>query len=125
MIGDDAQRGIGLRVFAVAGVGEAGETVDDGAEHVSFKDGLFALKNHGDAFETHAGIDVFAWQGCAGAVKVLVELHEDKVPDFQEAFAVASGSTIGATAAMLNATIKVDFGVGSTGAGGSRGSPPV
>ena len=39
------------------------------------------LNDCGDAFKTHAGIDVLRRQRRKGAVRIRVELDEDQVPD--------------------------------------------
>ncbi len=61
----------------------------------------------------------------ARAVRVLDELHEDVVPDFEVALAVAPGGAIGRAAAVLGSAVEVDLGVWSVWPGGADRAPPV
>ena len=47
-----------------------------------------ALQDGGDALQPHAGVDGGLGQVEAGVLVHLLELHEDQVPEFQEAVAV-------------------------------------
>ena len=55
----------------------------------------FVFEDGGHAFEAHAGVDGRLRQGIELAASVAVELHEDEVPDFDIASAVAGKSAIG------------------------------
>ena len=50
------------------------------------------LQHRGDALQPHAGIDAGLWQRVQHALLVLVELHEDQVPDFDVTVAVFVGA---------------------------------
>ena len=47
-----------------------------------------ALQDGGDALQPHAGIDGGLGQIEAGVLVHLLELHEDEIPEFEEAVAV-------------------------------------
>ena len=51
------------------------------------------------------------------AVSVVVELREDVVPDFHVTVTVTSGTAVGASAAILDTTVKIDFGAGAARTG--------
>src|SRR5438874_12235107 len=125
MVSDYAQGGIFFVVLSVAGIGKLGKAINDGTEDIGVKDRFFALQDHSEALHAHAGIDILLGQGCARAIKVLVELHENEVPNLQVAFTFAARLTISSTAAMFDAAIIVDFGVRTTRARGTGRAPPV
>ena len=106
-------------------MGEFSKTINNGAEDISVKDRFFALEHHTQAFQAQAGIDILPRQRRASAVEVLVELHEDQVPDLKVAFAFAARFTIGPATAILGTAIKVDLGIRSARAGGTGRTPPV
>src|SRR5690349_23421911 len=105
MVADDAQRSIFFGVGAIGCVGDMGNVIDDGAEEIDIEDRLFPLQDHGQAFQAHTGVDIFAWKWCTRAIKILIELHKHEVPDFQEALTLAAGLAVSATTAILNAAI--------------------
>ncbi len=111
---------------------------EDGEEDIGFENGALALEDHGDALEAAAGIDVFGGKAGAAAVGVLVELHEDEVPDFEEPIAVADagGASVGrgvearfgGVAVWLEVVVNLAVGAaGAAGAGGvfGEGEPVV
>ena len=55
------------------------------------------LQNGSHAFETHAGINRGLRERIQLAVGVAIELHEDEVPDFDVAAAIAGEFAIGVT----------------------------
>ena len=57
------------------------------------------------------------------AFGVLVELHEDVIPDLDVLAAVAAGAAVGT--ALLLAGVDEHLGVGAAGAGLAGGAPPV
>ena len=90
MIGDDAVgRARQLGGPAPDGMGDG---IDQGAEQVGVVIRVHALHDRRHAFETHAGVDGRARQGLAVAGLDLLVLHEDQVPEFQEAVAVLLGA---------------------------------
>ncbi len=84
------------------------------AEQVRLEDALNALEDAGHAFQAHARIDRRTRQRRALARRCLVELHEDEVPEFQEAVAVFLRRT-GRTAPDMLALIDEDLRAGTTG----------
>ncbi len=125
VIGDDAEGAVVGRVLPIGDVGQGGGALDDGLVEVRVVDGSGALHDHRQALQAHAGVDVLAGKGRQGAVRPLEELHEDVVPNLQEAAAVVTGAAVGLAAAGLRAPVEVDLGVGAAGAGGADGAPPV
>jgi len=55
----------------------------------------------------------------------LIELHEDQVPDFQEAFTFTAWLTISPATTMFYAAIIIDFRIRATWTGRSGRPPPV
>ncbi len=76
------------------------------------------MKDSGDAFEAHAGVDGRLRQGIEIAAGVSVELHENEVPDFDVAAAVAGEFAIGVTLIRGGrAHVVEDFAAWTAGAG--------
>ena len=86
MVGDDAVRGL-LRAVGID-VGEVSHGLDQRAEQIDLVIVVRALQHGGDALEPHAGIDRRPRQVDALAAGKLLVLHEDEVPDLDEAVAV-------------------------------------
>jgi hypothetical protein len=82
------------------------------------------LLNTGHAFEAHSGIDVLLWKGVKGPIGCAVVLHEDEVPEFDEAATFASRGTDGVSAT-LAAVVVVELAVGATGSWSVFFGPPV
>ena len=86
MVRDDA-----MAEGGVAGAGHATGRFrgrDQVAEQVDVIIVGLALQNGGDALQPHAGVDRRLGQIKAGVLVHLLELHEDQIPEFQEAIAV-------------------------------------
>src|SRR5919198_5817128 len=62
--------------------------VDQMAEKVGLEDAVDALQDAGHALQPHAGVDRRARQRDALVLRHLLELHEDQVPEFEEAIAI-------------------------------------
>lgn len=89
MIGDHPVRG-GL--FALRGnTGQRFRCGDQRLESVGVVIVVHALEHGGDPLDTHAGINRGLGQVDAGTVGLLLVLHEDEVPDLDEAVAVLIG----------------------------------
>jgi hypothetical protein len=69
-------------------VGELGRGLDQPAHQVGVVVVVLALQDGADALEAHAGVDRGLGQRVARPVLVLLELHEDEVPDLDEPVAV-------------------------------------
>src|SRR5918993_291494 len=72
------------------------------------------LDDRGESLEPHPRVDVLLRQRRQRAVAVLLVLHEDKVPELEEAVAaVARRRAGGVAAAVLRAPVPVDLRVGA------------
>ena len=76
------------REFEVIDAHDRRRGSEDGEKDVRLVDRVDALEHAGQAFEAAARVDVAGRQIFPVAVRVLVELHEDKVPDLEEALFV-------------------------------------
>ena len=121
VIGDDPQRSVRVLALAVGHPGFFGHGLDEALEKIGIKIGTLALTDGGDALQTHARVDAGLGQGGQGPVRRAVELHEDQIPDFQIAVAVALADTAVRTAGHVRALINVDFGAGAAGTGITHG----
>ena len=118
MIGDHPVRGL-LRTLGV----DAGHFSDGADQRRKQIDGIVvvgALQHGGDALEPHAGVDRRPRQVEAAAVGHLLVLHEDEIPDFDEAIAVLLGRA-GRAAGDVLAVIVEDFRARAAGAGLAHG----
>src|SRR5262245_38585619 len=58
------------------------------AEEIGFEDAVDALQDGGHALQPHAGVDRRTRQRHALLLRHLLELHEDEIPELEEAIAV-------------------------------------
>ena len=91
--------------------GEFLRGMDQCLEEVDVVIVVLALEDGGDAFEAHTGVDA----GFAGVLVLLLVLHEDEVPDFDEAVAIFTRRA-GRTAWDVGAVIVENFGARTAGA---------
>ena len=105
-----------------------------GLEKVCFVNRADALQDDDGPFEAQAGIDAGRGQRGACAVQVVVELHENQVPQLHEPVAgippcvhavFAVGAAAGFAAASLLAEVVEELGVGPTWPLVAGGAPPV
>jgi hypothetical protein len=97
------------RVLAVGRrVRGGGRRLDERAERVGVVVVVHALKDGGDALEAHAGVDRGLGERDALIRRHLLELHEDEVPDLDEAVAVGVGAA-GRPARDAVAVVVEDF----------------
>ena len=80
VVGADSHGDVGILVLAVDFAAFAGYLLDEGLEDVGVVVGAFALHDHAEALEAHAGVDVLGCQRLEAAVGLAVELHEHEVP---------------------------------------------
>ncbi len=114
MVGDDPVR---HRVRTVGGdPGRLGRGLDQRAEQVDVVIVVLALEHRGDALKPHAGVDRRARQLDPLSGRLLLVLHEDEVPDLDEAVAVLVGAA-GRTAGDLRAVVVEDLRAGPARAG--------
>ena len=85
-------------------------------EQVDFVVAMHVLQHSGQTFQPHAGIDAWRRQLRECAVGRAIELHEDEVPDLDEAIAVLVGRSR-RTAGNFRAVVVEDFRARSAGAG--------
>ena len=112
VVGDDFERGL-REVITASRFCRGGNQV---AEDVDFVVGVDVLQHGGDALQPHAGINGRARQWFHRAAGVALKLHEDDVPDFDEAVAVFFRRA-GRAAPDVRAVIVEDFRAGAAGAG--------
>ena len=93
---------------------------DQVAEQIDIVIVVHTLHDGGDALQAHAGVDGRARQRLAYSAGLLLILHEDEIPDLDEAVAVFVRRT-GRTAGDVLAVIVEDFGTGPAGAGLAHG----
>src|SRR6266436_8279361 len=79
---------------------------------VGLVDGHDVLQDRRSPLDTHAGVDVLLRQWCQLAVGVELELHEDQIPKFEEAFAARTARfAVGLAATVLLAPVVIHLGV--------------
>src|SRR5689334_4694786 len=87
--------------------GDLGQFGDGANERPEQIDGIIvvsALQHRGDALKPHASVDRGPGQRDTRAARLLLELHEDEIPDFDEAVALglrAAGRPAGDLVAMI------------------------
>ena len=101
--------------------------LDQRLEEIGFKDtGAVAVDHGRDALEAHPGIDSFALQRSPLARLVAIPLHEDQVPDLEEAVAVlAVWAAVGPATAVFLTPVVMDLGVRTTRSGRASGPEVV
>jgi len=109
--------GLGRRFrIVVARTRSPGDPAQDLLEAFDLEDRVDVLQDDGAALQAKPGVDVLARQRCHAPVGVLLELHEDEVPELEEAVAGAAGRTVRLAAAALGAAVVVDLRAGAAGA---------
>ena len=114
MIGDDAMAA--AHPARGAHPGRRLRRGDQRAKQVDLVIVVHALQHRGDPLQPHAGIDARPGQRPTLAIGLLVELHEDEVPDLDEAVAVFVGRA-GRAAGDVVAVIVEHFGARAAWAG--------
>ena len=114
MVRDDAERCHALLLRSVSERGSGG--VDQVTEKIGFEYALDALQDAGHALQPQAGVDRGARQRLALLLRHLLELHEDQVPEFEEAIAVLFRAARRSTPDML-AAVDEYLGARTAGAG--------
>src|SRR3546814_5423678 len=97
-------------------IGGFGRGFDDGAQQVGVVVVVLTLQHGGEALEAHAGVDRRPRQVAPRLLVDLLELHEDEVPDLDEAVAVLVRAAR-RTASDVGAVIVEDLRAGPAGAG--------
>ena len=109
VIAEHAERAQRIAAVGVALAREALDRRDDMCRLIGLVDARCVLQQHRDALEAAARVDVLGRQGRQGAVVAAVELHEDEVPELEEAVAVAAGLAVGSAAAVLRTAVVVEL----------------
>src|SRR5579884_785222 len=125
VVGEDAQGDVGLFALAIACLSQYREMINNGAEEVGIEDRFLALHHHRETLKTHARVDIFLRQRCTRTIEVLIILHEDEVPDLQEALAITTRLTISPATTVLYPAIIINLRVWSTRSRSPWRSPPV
>ena len=99
-----------------ADLGQVGDVLDQRGEQIDGVIVVRALQHRGDALEPHAGVDRGPRQVDALAALELLVLHEDEIPDLDEAVAVGLGRA-GRAAGNVIAVVVEDFRARAAGAG--------
>ena len=118
VVGEDPVRLRGGLGVAEGDAALVRDPVHDRLIAVRFVDRADVLHHRCEPLETQARVDVLLRERCQRPVRVLLELHEDEVPELEEAIAAwACGGARRVAAAVLGSPIPVDLGVGAAGAG--------
>ena len=119
VVGQDTKRDIDALVCLVCPAGQVLPMGDQRAEEVRFKNTLAIPIDDGrDALQAHSRIDAFTSEVGALAGLIAIPLHEDEVPDLEEAVAIlAIRPAVGSTAAVLCTPVVVNFRIGPAGSG--------
>ena len=117
MVGDNAERNVGLFIIAVMNAGDLRNLLHDVLDGIDLKEVVNVLHNAGDSFQTHTGIDVGLLHPFIMAFAVGIELGENKVPELNITVAVAAGAAGRLAAAARFSAVEVDLGAGAAGAG--------
>src|SRR5882757_5260725 len=86
MVRDDAERRHGLLLRFVPQRRSGG--IDQMTEKIGFEYALNALQDAGHALQPEAGVDRGARQRYPLLLRHLLELHEDEIPEFEEAITI-------------------------------------
>src|SRR5207237_5486212 len=100
-----------LLALAVGDPGAVGDPAHDLLVAVCVVDRVDLLQDACRALEPHAGVDVLLRQRRQGTVGVQLELHEDEVPELEEALALAAGRALRPAAADVLAPVEEDLRV--------------
>ena len=122
VLGHDANGRIRLIAGAVLHLRQLAHPGHDGLEEVGLVDVAGALEDDGGAVQAQARVDVGCREGHPGPVQMLVELHEDEVPELDETARIVIGSL--AVHPPLWVKVIVELAAGATGALVAR-RPPV
>ena len=107
MVGDHAMAGLERPVRILAG--RLGRGQDQRPERVGIVVVVLALQDRGEPLQSQPGIDRGPGQRRARAGRVLVVLHEDQIPDLDEAVAILvrrSGRASGNMVAMVEEDLR-------------------
>jgi hypothetical protein len=118
VIRDHAQRARGREVIAVLPPGQLLTDPDQGREQVGLVHRRDVLHDARHPLEPHAGVDVLGGQLGQRPVRLELVLHEDEVPELEEALGVVARAV--RVGAEVGAAVEVELGAGAARAGGAR-----
>jgi hypothetical protein len=105
VVGEHAEGSVGLGVLPPRPSGELLADRHDRPDDVRLEDRLDALEDRRHALDAEAGVDVLHGQLGERSVLVQLVLHEDEVPELQEALGVVTGTVV--LGAEVRAAIEV------------------
>ena len=109
VIAEHAERAHGIAAIGVATAREALQGLDHVTRLVGLEEAADALQEHGDSLDAAARVDVLRRKRRQGPVVSAIELHEDEIPELEEAIAVAPRRALGPAAAELLAAVVVEL----------------
>ncbi len=107
MVGEDPQRPGDRLVLAVVAAGERLAELDERTEVVGLVDRRNVLEDRRKPVEAEPGVDVAARQRCEGAVVMELVLHEDEVPELEEALGVVAGTVAGRAESLAAVVVEL------------------
>ena len=91
------------------------DSVPDCLHGINIKYGIHILYNNCQSFQPHAGINILLGKLCIVAVSIVIKLGKYVVPDFHKSVAVAAYLAVRLSAAVLDASVIVNFRTGAAG----------
>ena len=91
--------------------------VGDIHNRIHIKQRAYALAYNRQTLQTHTGVNILLNQLRVIALTIVIELGEHIVPHFHETVAIAAGTAPGLAAAKFLATVIMDLGTRTAGAG--------
>jgi hypothetical protein len=120
VIAEHPERAHRVAAIGIAAAGEALHGLDHVGGLVGLEEAPRALQEHRHALHPAAGVDVLRGQRRERAVVAAIELHEDEVPELQEAIAVAARPALGPAAAEAQSAVVVELRARTTRPRGPR-----
>ena len=115
VVGDYTDGDIGLGILTIGLAADFFHMVQNGPHGVHLKQVAHTLHYAGQTLQAHAGVNVGTLQTGVVALAVGIELAEHQVPNLHVAVAIAANLAGGLVAAVLGATVKVDFAARAAG----------
>jgi hypothetical protein len=115
VIGDDPEGNVRFRIPAIGDLADRFHLFKDGLEEIGLIIAPDVLKDRCDSFQTHSRIDTGFFDRMKGSSRIPIELHKDKIPEFQKPVALTSHLTIGTTTTDTFPLIDHEFRAGAAG----------
>jgi len=97
------------------------DSLKEGHKKIGVVIGLDLLEYGGNALEPCAGVDGRPRQRVEFALSILIELHEDEVPDLDDVVALTVDELGAIRRERIGASVEVDLGTGATRSGLTHG----